>query len=153
MFNGYEIWKSDSQSCTTYRITTPGGAMCGRCMKTCPWNLEGLFAEKPFRWAAMNLPAAAPVLAKLDDALGNGGLNAVKKWWWDLEMQDDGAYRPTRPTVNRARPANGSRSEIRGPDAGRLPCPPRPAALALSLPDGPRKGHRSLSGDDHGRGL
>ncbi|MEM7615979.1 MAG: reductive dehalogenase domain-containing protein, partial [Pseudomonadota bacterium] len=36
MFNGYEIWKSDSQKCATYRITTEGGAMCGRCMKTCP---------------------------------------------------------------------------------------------------------------------
>lgn len=40
MFNGYEICKSDSQKCTTYRLTQAGGAMCGRCMKTCPWNLE-----------------------------------------------------------------------------------------------------------------
>ncbi len=100
MFNGYEIWKSDSQKCATYRIGTLGGAMCGRCMKTCPWNLEGLFAEKPFRWAAMNLPAAAPLLAKLDDAVGNGGLNPVKKWWWDLEVQEDGGYAPTRHPVN-----------------------------------------------------
>ena len=100
MFNGYEIWKSDSQKCTTYRITTPGGAMCGRCMKTCPWNLEGLFAEKPFRWAAMNLPKAAPALAKLDDMVGNGEMNPVKKWWWDLEMQEDGGYRPARHPVN-----------------------------------------------------
>ena len=30
MFNGYEIWKSDSQKCTTYRIGQTGGAMCGR---------------------------------------------------------------------------------------------------------------------------
>jgi reductive dehalogenase len=101
MFNGYEIWKSDSQKCATYRITTPGGAMCGRCMKTCPWNLEGLFAEAPFRWAAMNIPKAAPLLAKLDDMAGNGGLNDVKKWWWDIELQDDGAYKPTRNPVNR----------------------------------------------------
>ena len=101
MFNGYEIWKSDSQKCATYRITTPGGAMCGRCMKTCPWNLEGLFAEAPFRWAAMNLPKAAPLLARLDDAAGRGGINPVKTWWWDLELQDDGAYRPTDRPVNR----------------------------------------------------
>ena len=74
--------------------------MCGRCMKTCPWNLEGLFAEKPFRWAASNVPAAAPVLARLDDALGHGGLNPVKKWWWDIELADDGAYHPTTNTVN-----------------------------------------------------
>jgi reductive dehalogenase len=100
MFNGYEIWKSDSQKCATYRITTPGGAMCGRCMKTCPWNLEGIFAEKPFRWAAMNIPQLAPSLAKLDDALGRGGLNPVKKWWWDLEIEPDGAYRPTKNEVN-----------------------------------------------------
>ncbi len=100
MFNGYEIWKSDSQKCATYRITTEGGSMCGRCMKTCPWNLEGLFAETPFRWAAMNLPTAAPLLAKLDDAVGNGGLNPVKKWWWDLELEEDGGYRPTKKPVN-----------------------------------------------------
>ncbi|MCT4609358.1 MAG: 4Fe-4S dicluster domain-containing protein, partial [Pelagimonas sp.] len=100
MFNGYEIWKSDSQKCTTYRVTTPGGAMCGRCMKTCPWNLEGIFKEKPFRWAAMKAPKLAPALAKLDDAVGNGGLNPVKKWWWDLEIQEDGGYRPTDIPVN-----------------------------------------------------
>lgn len=100
MFNGYETWKSDSQKCATYRITTEGGAMCGRCMKTCPWNLEGLFAERPFRWAAMNVPRLAPALARLDDAAGNGGLNPVKKWWWDLELAEDGGYRPTRNPVN-----------------------------------------------------
>ncbi|MEC3862048.1 reductive dehalogenase domain-containing protein [Mesobacterium sp. TK19101] len=100
MFNGYEIWKSDSQKCATYRITTPGGAMCGRCMKTCPWNLEGLFAEAPFRWAAMNMPAAAPLLARLDDAAGRGGLNPVKKWWWDIELQEDGSYIPTDKPIN-----------------------------------------------------
>ncbi|MBT8408857.1 MAG: reductive dehalogenase, partial [Alphaproteobacteria bacterium] len=101
MFNGYEIWKSDSQKCATYRITTAGGSMCGRCMKTCPWNLEGLFAEKPFRWAAMNVPAAAPLLAKLDDAVGHGELNPVKKWWWDISLAEDGAYRAAPEPVNR----------------------------------------------------
>jgi len=100
MFNGYEIWKSDSQKCATYRITTPGGAMCGRCMKTCPWNLEGLFAERPFRWAATKMPRLAPALARLDDRLGRGGLNETKKWWWDLEIEEDGGYRPTRNPVN-----------------------------------------------------
>jgi reductive dehalogenase len=101
MFNGYEIWKSDSQKCATYRITTDGGAMCGRCMKTCPWNLEGLFAEAPFRWAASNIPAAAPILAKLDDMVGNGGLNPVKKWWWDISLFEDGGYKPTLDPVNK----------------------------------------------------
>jgi reductive dehalogenase len=101
MFNGYEIWKSDSQKCAIYRISTPGGAMCGRCMKTCPWNLEGIFKEKPFRWAAMNVPRLAPALAKLDDLVDNGALNPVKKWWWDLEICEDGGYRPTLHPVNK----------------------------------------------------
>jgi len=103
MFNGYEIWKSDSQKCTTYRVSQKNGAMCGRCMKTCPWNLEGLFAEAPFRWAAMNMPGTAKALAKLDDLVGNGQINPVKKWWWDIEMTDDGPYRPSTHPVN-ARP-------------------------------------------------
>jgi len=92
MFNGYEIWKSDSQKCVTYRIGQTAGAMCGRCMKTCPWNLEGLFAEAPFRWLATKAPWAAKPLAKFDDWLGNGRLNPAKKWWWDLVMVDDGPY-------------------------------------------------------------
>ena len=100
MFNGYEIWKSDSQKCATYRVTTEGGAMCGRCMKTCPWNLEGLFAEAPFRWAAMHVPQAAPVLARLDDRVGRGGLNPIKKWWWDIELYEDGGYKPARKPIN-----------------------------------------------------
>ena len=101
MFNGYEIWKSDSQKCVTYRVSQDGGAMCGRCMKTCPWNLEGLFGEAPFRWAASHLPGAAKPLAKLDDWLGNGSINPVKTWWWDLEMVNEGPYAPATHPVNR----------------------------------------------------
>ena len=100
MFNGYEIWKSDSSRCTTYRIGQKNGAMCGRCMKTCPWNLEGIFAERPFRWAAMNAPITARALSKLDDMLGKGEVNAVKKWWWDLEMVEEGPYQPATEPAN-----------------------------------------------------
>ena len=100
MFNGYEIWKSDSQKCATYRISTEGGAMCGRCMKTCPWNLEGVLGDAVFRWTAMKVPGSAPALAKLDDLLNRGDLNPVKKWWWDLEIEEDGGYRPTKKPVN-----------------------------------------------------
>ena len=86
MYNGYEIWKSDAEKCARYRITNQGGGMCGRCMKTCPWNLEGLFAESGFRWLAMNFPGSARWLAALDDALDRGSINPVKKWWWDIEL-------------------------------------------------------------------
>ena len=100
MFNGYEIWKSDSSRCTTYRVSQKNGAMCGRCMKTCPWNLEGIFAERPFRWAAMTAPITAKALAKLDDLVGNGEINKAKKWWWDLEMENDGPYHASTHEVN-----------------------------------------------------
>jgi ferredoxin len=66
MYNGYEIWKSDAEKCARYRITNAAGGMCGRCMKTCPWNLEGLLADSLWRQVAMKLPAAAPALARLD---------------------------------------------------------------------------------------
>ncbi|MGB1208052.1 MAG: PDR/VanB family oxidoreductase, partial [Paracoccaceae bacterium] len=62
---------------------------------------EGIFQEKPFRWAAMHLPQAAPLLAKLDDTLGNGGLNDAKKWWWDLELKPDGGYKAPAAPINR----------------------------------------------------
>ncbi len=86
MYNGYEIWKSDAEKCARYRITNKGGGMCGRCMKTCPWNLEGLFADGLFRWAAMHLPRQARRLAWLDDWLERGSINPAKKWWWDIEL-------------------------------------------------------------------
>ena len=86
MYNGYEIWKSDAEKCARYRITNAAGGMCGRCMKTCPWNLEGLFADGSFRWLAMNFPSRARWLAELDDRLDRGTINPVKKWWWDIEL-------------------------------------------------------------------
>ncbi|MFN3954041.1 MAG: 4Fe-4S dicluster domain-containing protein [Pararhodobacter sp.] len=90
MYNGYEIWKSDAEKCARYRLTNSAGGMCGRCMKTCPWNLEGLFAEAGFRWLAMTAPGSARLLAALDDKLGRGSINPVKKWWWDIELATDG---------------------------------------------------------------
>ena len=61
---------------------------------------EGLFAEAPFRWAASNLPSLAKPLAKLDNMVGNGELNPIKKWWWDIELYEDGGYKPARKPVN-----------------------------------------------------
>jgi len=102
MYNGYEIWKSDAEKCARYRLTNSAGGMCGRCMKTCPWNLEGLFAEAPFRKLAMAAPGSARLLAELDDRLGRGTINPVKKWWWDIEL-DLGAGRFVAARATNAR--------------------------------------------------
>ena len=32
---------------------------------------------------------------------GNGGLNERKRWWWDLELKDDGGYKEPDEPVNR----------------------------------------------------
>ncbi len=86
VYNGYEIWKSDAEKCARYRITNAAGGMCGRCMKTCPWNLEGLLADSLWRQVAMRAPGMAPWLARLDDAWDRGSINPVKTWWWDIEL-------------------------------------------------------------------
>jgi ferredoxin-NADP reductase len=101
MFNGYEIWKADVEKCTRYRMTNLGGAMCGRCMKTCPWNLAELVREAPFRWAAMHLPRFAKWIARLDDWVGRGKINPVKKWWWDIA--NDGTGRIIKATQTNCR--------------------------------------------------
>lgn len=101
MYNGYEIWKSDAEKCTRYRLTNSAGGMCGRCMKTCPWNLEGLFAEAVIRKIAIAAPGAARLLASLDDKLGRGMINPVKTWWWDIELDPSGQRYVAAVATNR----------------------------------------------------
>jgi reductive dehalogenase len=107
MFNGYEIWKPDVERCTSYRLTNAGGAACGRCMKTCPLNKvvnrDGPILTRIASWCGVNAmwlkPFLVPIAVKLDDVLGHGRINKIKKWWLDLEMKDGIAVTPKR--VNR----------------------------------------------------
>jgi ferredoxin len=94
MFNGYEQWKQDVQRCTSYRMTNAGGAACGRCMKSCPYNNEGLAAHRLFLWIATRFPWTKPYFVKLDDRVGNGDINPVKRWWSDLEIVDGKVVKP-----------------------------------------------------------
>jgi reductive dehalogenase len=88
MFNGYETWRMDAVKCTSYRITNDKGSFCGRCMKMCPWNTEGLARHRLAGWVARRVPASHGLLAKLDDRVGNGSRNTVKRWWFDLDVVD-----------------------------------------------------------------
>jgi ferredoxin len=89
MFNGYETWKPDVQRCASYRLTNMRGSACGRCMKTCPYNHEGLMLHRLFLWAAIHLPFTRRWIAALDDRVGNGNINWTKRWWLDLEIVGD----------------------------------------------------------------
>lgn len=101
MYNGYEIWKPDVERCARYRLTNPKGSACGRCMKMCPFNTEGLLLHRAFLWAAIQLPWTRRLIAKLDDIAGNGQRNPVKKWWFDLEWVDGKALLPRAGTNQR----------------------------------------------------
>ena len=94
MFNGYEMWKPDVERCTRYRVTNPKGSACGRCMKTCPYNHEGLLIHDLFLKMAIQFPFTRKLIADLDDKVGNGRINPVKKWWYDLEWVDGKAVKP-----------------------------------------------------------
>jgi len=94
MFNGYEMWKPDVERCTRYRLTNSRGAACGRCMKTCPYNHEGLLAHRFILDMVIRFPALRGPVARLDDYVGNGKRNSIKKWWTDLEIVDGKADTP-----------------------------------------------------------
>jgi ferredoxin len=104
IFNGYEMWKPDVERCTRYRLTNPKGLACGRCMKTCPLNKvvtwEGPIATRVASWFGVNVrwlkPLLVPIAVKLDDALGHGVRNPVKKWWLDMEIVDGKCIDPPK---------------------------------------------------------
>ncbi len=104
MFNGYEMWKPDAERCARYRLTNARGSACGRCMKTCPLNkvvtADGALLQRLASWCGINArwlkPMLVPIAVRLDDWLGNGKINPVKKWWFDLEVVDGNCVEPVK---------------------------------------------------------
>ena len=111
MFNGYEMWKPDVESCTRYRISNPNGSGCGRCMKVCPFNKEGLFQHRLALHVAIRFPALRRILICLDDLMGYGKRNPLWKWWLDLEIRNGKVVKPDKTNqrdlqIKRPRPVN-----------------------------------------------
>ena len=104
MFNGYEMWKPDAERCARYRLTNARGSACGRCMKTCPLNkvvtADGAIMERIASWCGINArflkPLLVPIAVRLDDWLGKGKRNGLKKWWFDLEVVDGVCVEPLK---------------------------------------------------------
>lgn len=109
MFNGAEMWKPDVEKCTKYRLGNLKGSACGRCMKTCPFNIEGVLADRMVLWAAIKFPFTRRYIAKLDDRFGRGAINSVKKWWWDLQWKDGRTIVPEKGTNARGLDLDGGR--------------------------------------------
>lgn len=94
MFNGYEMWKPDVERCARWRMTNVRGSSCGRCMKMCPFNQEDTWWLRFFMAAMRRLPFGHKWLADLDDKLGHGKRNPIKKWWFDLEVIKNRTVKP-----------------------------------------------------------
>jgi len=102
VFNGYEIWKPDVERCTRYRVTNPKGSACGRCMKTCPLNkvvdADGSWLHRVGTWLGVTQrwlkPILIPLAVWLDDRIGFGKRNPIKRWWLDLEIVEGRARAP-----------------------------------------------------------
>ncbi|HXK53342.1 MAG TPA: reductive dehalogenase domain-containing protein [Hyphomicrobiales bacterium] len=109
MFNGYEMFKIDAERCARYRLTNSKGSACGRCMKMCPLNkvvtADGPLLQRMASWCGIHArwlkPLLVPIAVKLDDWLGHGTRNAVKKWWLDLEIVDNICVDPVAGTNER----------------------------------------------------
>jgi len=134
MFNAYEMWKLDAERCTRYRLTNSKGAACGRCMKTCPLNkvidLDGPLLTRLASWLGINAPLLKPLIvpiaAWLDDVLGNGSRNPVKKWWLDHEIVDGVVVTPkatNRRDIDPKRHIDAARQPIAYYNANLMPAP------------------------------
>lgn len=85
MYNGYEIWRNDIESCARFRVTNARGASCGRCIKVCPWNKADTWYHSLATRLAARSSLARRGLIRLDDLLGYGKEDPDRQWWFDME--------------------------------------------------------------------
>ena len=142
MFNGYEIWKPDVERCTRYRLTNSKGSACGRCMKTCPLNkvidLDGALVTRAASWLGVNAmflkPLMVPIAAWMDDKLGNGMRNPLKKWWFDHEIID-GVTTDAKATNERdiepGKPVDIEGQKVAYYHANMMPAPDQPGTFPV----------------------
>ena len=88
MYNGYQIWRNDIESCTRFRVTNAHGSSCGRCIKVCPWNKADTWYHAVATTLAARSQLARRGLIRLDEVLGYGKEDPSRKWWFDMEEVD-----------------------------------------------------------------
>ncbi|MDX2141828.1 MAG: reductive dehalogenase domain-containing protein [Rhodospirillaceae bacterium] len=146
IFNGYEIWKPDVERCTRYRLTNAKGSSCGRCIKVCPFNHEGILAYRIAVWAAVKLPWFRKWIPILDDWIGHGLINPVKTWWSDFEILGGQGlpWRTVRPSkgTNHRGLGPGKTARLQGAQkiayyhANMMPPPNQPGPFPLNRNEG-----------------
>src|SRR5260370_15726431 len=98
------------------------GSACGRCMKMCPWNREDAVEARKWTMLSIHTPSARKSIIAMDDKVGNGKRNPVKKWWFDLEVIDGIAVVP--PGGTNERDLNLNRGDVLAPSQKLAMFPP-----------------------------
>ncbi len=151
MFNGYEIWKPDVERCTRYRVTNQKGSACGRCMKTCPLNkvvtADGSLLHRVGTWLGVHArwlkPIMVPIAVLLDDSLGFGKRNLLKKWWLDLEIVDGVCVLPkatNQRDIDMKKDISGDKSPVGYYSANVMPPPNSREAVLLNHREAVKRG-------------
>ena len=111
-------------------------------MKTCPLNkvidLDGALMTRAASWLGVNAmflkPLMVPVAAWLDDKLGNGMRNPVKKWWFDHEIID-GVTTDAKATNERdiepGKPVDIEGQKVAYYHANMMPAPDQPGTFPV----------------------
>jgi reductive dehalogenase len=86
--NDYEMYELDVAACTRMRVGNPAGAMCGRCIKVCPWNKPYEGIHKLVEWTLERVALSHRFSVWMDDLLGYGRQKVEDKWWYDLQEID-----------------------------------------------------------------
>jgi reductive dehalogenase len=86
MYNGYETWEINYQSCASFSILNKRGTMCGMCTKVCPWTRPHTWPHKLWRWANWHSGLARRLSIK--SAGRRAEPQEAGKWWFDLTYKD-----------------------------------------------------------------
>ena len=147
MYNGYEIWKSDAEKCARYRITNQGGGDVRALHEDLPVEPgRAVCRERPSAGWRCACRSAARWIARLDDRLGRGGINPVKKWWWDIELDRATDAAQARRGRRIARGLNLDLDlKYEDQTLAVYPADVMPPPYPVAHPGQPRGGHRALS--------
>lgn len=93
MHNGYEKWANSPEKCTKQRVGNKTGSSCGVCINVCPWNKPFTPFHRLVQRTMRNVPPARRFAVWGDDLLHYGEPKLENKWWFDLEVMEDGVIR------------------------------------------------------------
>lgn len=101
VYNGYEKWKENVDSCAKFRLMNKAGSGCGRCIKVCPWNKPDNWYYRISRWAAARSTLAQKMLIWMDDLLKYENADKRAKWWLDMEKVNGKIVVPEQEMENK----------------------------------------------------